>query len=168
MAAGGGADDPDAMRVNRPIRSMRPHVPERAGDIEEHCRIMITVAAETISKDERGNPICIEKTGVAFALMRREMRIASPGADEERRAGGFPGGRGIRGDRRYIHRSAAERSGSALRPEGNRRGGSRRRGWLGKGGGDRKGHEQEGEAHKVMEIMKGQSFSRWRDGMQNA
>ena len=146
MAARGGADEPDAFRIETPFLGVGPHQTHGARGVQKDRRHAVAVARQPVLEDEGGDAQRIQPAGVDVALMGGEVRVAAARADHKNGARGFVGIRPERRERRNIFVGLAKRAGRVAGPE-TERGGRTVRGDGRKREGEKSENREEEEAH---------------------
>ena len=94
MAAGGEAQDPDAMRINLPLHRLGTDGANGMLSIEQ--RHQEAAFGQSVFQDDRRDAVPIEPFGNRIAFAFRDMAdVAATGTDDHRRAIGLVFGREI-------------------------------------------------------------------------
>src|SRR5277367_4095791 len=102
MAAGGEADDADAMGIDGPLGGIRSHQAHGALDIEKFRGVVIAVRPEAVFEKTRGDSKTIEPAADGDAFAGAEMRVSTAGTDDDGGAGEFRRGGKIEGERGNV------------------------------------------------------------------
>ena len=144
------ADDADPRRVDFPLGGARTHEPHGARGVLEHPRVAVARAAEAVFQNKTVNPLLAKKLRVTRALVGSQPAVGAAGKNHEHRATGLRGVGEIRGERRDVLRVLAECSGSTVRPERDRIGGSLRD----NARGEKEGHAEEDEVFHFLDRVR--------------
>ena len=117
MSARRGTHDADTLRINLPIRRLRPHQAHCARRILKHGRMPVPMRAEPVFQDDAGHAMLVQPQRVIVSFMRRKIHIGAAWTNHHCRAGRIGGVGQIRRERGNVIARAAERAGRAVRPE---------------------------------------------------
>ena len=116
VAAGGGADDAHARRVESFGAGAGAQGAQRAGGVVQHRRVAVAGGAKAVFEDVGGDAARGEPLRVTLALGFREVAVAAAGQDEHGGAVGRARGGRVAGERGRVLRLRAQGAGRAGGP----------------------------------------------------
>lgn len=86
MATCGRTDNANALCIHAPFTRFSPHNSNRPRSILQHCRVTVTMAAQSIPKNERSNTQLVEPPRVIDTFVFCQCCITATGAHNDCRA----------------------------------------------------------------------------------